>query len=837
MDAGGLLSMRLACLRLALPLTSRKNDTLVKFYTPIAHRTVFSRHRRLVPCNLVARSSTLAPEHTVECPKCHQSSGNNGIADDVSSAENQKALSTPPPQSLHIYEQRAANPGLPDRISNYLGPTHDVLDPMRLEFESNVGNLEHIGSKLIDDFRYQQDFHLWRVLLEYRQRHYGDEGVVHIWKGLNGRCAELGLPVEGDDADYLWKTFISIGLKQEWLMREIQLHGETIWKATRKRWHPFYEEVIGGYFKLHLPREALRWHLKLKEIHLERSNEVICILPHAMTTEHGVRGFRNICRSLEGHQIYSFVVPILWEKGMVGDALAMHEFLVSRRDGPKSLSEIEPLLRYVEMYGSEKQHNYFMQELVKAGLMDDTSIDAKQHQHHTPKAAKKSTKQPFRDDFGARLFATKSLTFELILGGFKMFGVDTIGPLTLREMALRTVNMKELVSQLAALQSSGISTGKSVFSKLVIKSVQDRNTALLRDILESDQHPDVFEDLETQKVLLAMYSRAGDWPQVHKTLAIMSMASDSRRERHDVLFRDVVRTGNAALIIQQLESMKEHGLCLSISTVESMAREILPARPSGYSPPRDSASMNDLRFLIWLYQQVIMSGGHVPPESWLECLKRLGMYNLWDELEKLCFWLVPIYGPPKKSTSEPIDGIKPPKAGTRKGSDLLEHLLPASHPRSPLRRIFGVQLQHAIVAWGFSMRPYDAENTIMLNPFGNEGEHLIPWARGIVLLRQLKDRGVIVQTNTIKSASRMRLAALFSDNRSSRRKYNRLLRKNNPWSLEELMQSIDQAWGKPVFSEYEGDLHRLVNPRPKVRHAPFRSRLPFQTPPVNFTNF
>ncbi|EEP78430.1 predicted protein [Uncinocarpus reesii 1704] len=764
-----------------------------------------------------------------DCERDHERDGKEDYTYNVAvtELENQSIASTCPSEypteSSPLFDSSVRSLRDPSEpISDFIGPlprpSKFQLDPLRLEFESDIGNSEKIGSKLLDDSRYKHDFGYWKELLDYRQRHYGDRGVVHIWKGLTERCAGLDLPVEGADADHLWKIFIAVAVKEERLMKEVQLYAEDLWTRTGKRWRHFYKEAVGAYFRQGRSRKAAEWHIRLKQVHFRWPNEILTVLPQALSAEGGLQSFRNICRDVEGHKIYGSVVPLLWNQGRIRDALAMHDFLMSRGDGPGAISEIEPLLKYVELYGSEKQYSYFARELVKAGIMrngspSDTETAPSEADKQTDTNSNPSKKVVFNDEFGARLFATKALTFDLILAGLIMFGVETIGPLTLREMAIRTRSVEELVSQLVALKRAKISTGESVFSKVVVKLAFGKSTKLLEDVLESDQHPDVFEDMRIQESLLATYTLAEDWRQVNKTLAIMSAASNEDPQNHNVLFRNAVRVGNWDAAKQQFETMREQGVHLSKMTILWLAREILPWRRRSHRPRKDRASVDALRRLIWIYQQVIISGGRVPPEAWTECIKRLGMYDLWDELEKLCFWIVPFYAPTRAARPGWVHSSKPPSLFSDGDAQSLERLLPTAHSSSPLRRIFSVRVQEAIIAWGFILRPHpDYRNRLLPNPF-SRGEYLIPWVRGITLLRELRRKGVVVQTNTVKRACRARLATLFSNYRRSNRQRNRMLRRENPWSLNEILLDIRKAWGKPMFLEYGSDYRKLVNPR------------------------
>lgn len=130
-----------------------------------------------------------------------------------------------------------------------------------------------------------------------------------------------------------------------------------------------------------------------------------------------------------------------------------------------------------------------------------------------------------------------------------------------------------------------------------------------------------------------------------------------------------------------------------------------------------------------------------------------------------------------------------------------------------LRAIFNPRMQMAIVAWGFRMRPSSKPDTKTYNPFNVEGENLVPWVRGLVLLRELEQKGVRLRLGVIRRACRHRLAVLFGRPRHSSRRWNRLLRRENPYSAERVVGDMRRAWGPSLFSDREvRNMHRLVNP-------------------------
>ncbi|EGE05694.1 hypothetical protein TEQG_04702 [Trichophyton equinum CBS 127.97] len=639
------------------------------------------------------------------------------------------------------------------------------LQPWQLDLESDLGHSLSIGSKLVDNPHNAQDFSLWRELVLYRQRHYGDTGVIDIWKGLTERCSGIRLPTEGKDADFLWETFVSIGLKHEWILKELQSHAESIWKEKGLRWKYFYECVVGSFVKAGNQPKALLWHQALKHTHLDNPEGILCVFKTAMSTGEGLDIFRRLCQLSDGHRIYSFVVPILCKHKSVGLALAMHYFLMRRGDFPSSIEDVLPLIQHVQKYSNPQQQSHFLTGLIKSGTLPvGTSIDSfSSHSSQICSATSNTTgtQSPMvKDDLGARLFATKTFTFDLILGGLKMFGVGAIGPLTLQQMALKAVDIAELQHQISQLKEIGISTGNSVFAKAVDYFIARKDHQALHDLIHSDQHPDALESLETQESLFHHFSMR--------------------------------------LISEILEKMKADHISPSKKTIKWMIWNILPSRRMGTRPILDRPARDAVLRLFGIFQYVIKYGGYIPPESWEAGLKQLIISNRWSELERLCLWLAETYSPQNHTQNSQIPNIR----------------LPPTHPQSPLRIIFSVDFQQAIINCGFLRKPkFNFSGPSTLNPFGPTPDPVALWVCGLILLRRLKEKGVYINTNTVRRVCRTRLAILFGDGPPSKRKSNLLLRRVNPWTLDQIIADANKVWGSSLFSDFTPNIHKLVNPR------------------------
>lgn len=710
------------------------------------------------------------------------------------------------------------------------------LDPERLDFESDVGHSRDIGSKLIDNPRLAHDFSLWKELLLHRQRYYGDDGVVTIWKGLLQRGDITDLPVEGIFADYLWRTFIAAGLRREDFLNDIHFYAHNLWHRTGRRWRGFYSAIVGEFVTKDV-NKAVHWHETLKNIHLGAPNDIVCLFSRARTSEQGLNAFKRICEITSGHQIYSSTVPILWAHNRPRDALSMHKFLKNRGDGPKKATDLEPFIVYMVDFSFEREKEKILKKLINFGIYSQRKIQMEnlrltQASPSSSSSSSSSTKSAvsenhFSDEFGARLFATKTFTLEFLLAGLKVFSVQAIGPLSLREIALRSSSSEEIEEKLDLLRKEGISIGDSIFARLVEKLVSKRDDRVLYDLLYSDQHPDVLEDMSTQEKLLTYYYQTQDWRQVKRTLTILNEVNDEDPHLFNVRFRNYVRLRDQDAATLVIEQMRSHGLSPSSKSLELLHRMFIPRRAPGRRPAQGVGNEQRLMYLLGTMQHIVNCGGEVDPKSWDEGMKQLGMLGRWDDLQKLCFWLAEVYGYSKNNSSTKPNSEIPAQEREKSPRKLLNFSskdLPPWHPWSPLRIIFHVKRQRAIIAWGFTLRP--SRNKSLRNSSSpspsfsgttDEQQSTIPWVRGVTLLRQLRDRGVHVQSNTLRKACRQRLAVLFSEEASSNRPVNRMLRRENPWSLEKIVADIEKSWGEPLFEEWRYDLHKLVNPRIQQR--------------------
>lgn len=783
------------------------------------------------------------------CLRCHtrrlQKAATNGESEPSSGKLRTNRCQAPEKRAFRfpVYDIDAPDDLTPSRKELALDAAVDrpsaslSLQPDRLEFESDIGHTNEIGTRLVDDPGRRHDYSLWEELLRYRQRHYGDDGTLDIFRGLTRRVDGVYLPTHGESADFFWQSFVNLGLEREHFLQQLAEYALTVYEEEGRCWGRFHESVVGGFFERDMVHNAIKWHRRLQYPHLARPNDILRILEPALSVRTGrlsvlakgklrplspgVQAFQDICQTVDGHDLYRPIISTLLQHGYAEDALSMHAFLVNRRHPPPSYQDMYPLLEYANNYGLWNDFlnlkNYaerrFPADTESAGQTKAALVEQGSNINAGDLLmGKRSDKRPMKDEFGAKLFATPAFSLDTVLSGLEIFGVPEIGPLSLREMAIRSHGTRDIQEKLQRLQKARISIGDSVYTRLLRKLATENRDILLGDLLESDQHPDMLEDAAIQESLLVSNYMARDWRQYNLALAALGELLKPGAELPNIHFRKHIASGELELASKVVDEMALVRESLTRQSMEFMVKRLLTIRRTGSNPqptPRGTR-VEPLAFVVRILQRVVPTGQYIAPDLWIELLKRLGMTKRFQELRNCCLWLAHHYSSRVKHS--PVSDTGTPFPGKPQPSQPWQAALTPDGADRMLQSIFNPQMQCGIVAWGFLMLICKPEKTDY-NPFGVEGERLIPWTRGLVLLRDLEKEGVRLDVPCIRLACRRRLAIIFGQPRKSIKRMNNTLRRENPYELQQVLTDIDRAWGRPMFpgSKYN-DLDRLVDP-------------------------
>ena len=677
---------------------------------------------------------------------------------------------------------------------------------------------------------YSDNLELWCLLLDFQKLRFGEQGVRRTWHHLKDKAGRLDAFFQGPTADRIWAVLISAGLNTPSFLRQLCRH-EIRLGAKRSS---LYVEVVGSLLTENLSLLAYRFSQELQHSHPVTLDDACFLFMQACdsTREDARENFCNVYKTFQGVRMYSRVVPYLCSQERFSDAWTMHKFLLSRGDLPFDFESVKPLVLY--MTNTEGRFEEFLQDLEEHNIAYEAQ--ARRVREHEKSlqygiaggtlnivSSKTLGVQPSRlsDKFVARAFATKAFSFDFTLHGLRILGLREIGPLALRQIALSAGTSTELCRRLELLKELGVDHGSSMYARVVTGlAVQGKDT-LLSDVLASDQHPDVFEDLDLQEKLLAQYCRDSDWRQVDRTLAILRMGNqeflyDKRLSTQEtslnVLLRSAIRVGDWPGVTKVMAHVKDRGCRLTTRTLRCMHDTILHKRVPGQRPKLNKC-FDDVGFLLSLYQNAKNAGIQIPPTFWREPIRRLGMLRRWNDLERVLLWLAALYSP---------------RVGTSaKHASTFKRIIIVDEEHS-LSRIFSLPLQRAVVAWAF-LDPTPCRNisqvqTRLYVEERRPHETCVDFGRGVRVLRMLRDGyGVPIDLPNLRMVCLRSLRKLFAPGffLGQRVKYN-IRRKYDVSLLPEVLKQLNTAWSGSLFDDESTALHkRILQPRRLVR---FRQR-------------
>lgn len=152
--------------------------------------------------------------------------------------------------------------------------------------------------------------------------------------------------------------------------------------------------------------------------------------------------------------------------------------------------------------------------------------------------------------------------------------------------------------------------------------------------------------------------------------------------------------------------------------------------------------------------------------------------------------------------------------GLERKADEKEYIpadLPFSHREHPVQRIFDTSLQRRLIRWGFdqtlAMRPQllSSEST---KPLGLAGFDM---ARGVRLLAILRDQGVLVDTQVLRSAIISRIAIGQVPGRPRDR-----ARDSHEVSTQNLKRLVEDAWGMEILPGVAELTREIEAQKPKL---------------------
>ncbi|KFY64352.1 hypothetical protein V497_01767 [Pseudogymnoascus sp. VKM F-4516 (FW-969)] len=671
----------------------------------------------------------------------------------------------------------------------------------------------------------------------------GDEAVRDIWRHI--MSIGLQLPVQGHSsvgkgglADNIWVPIVELGFKEPETLKSICQYANEMYDTTGTRWLKLYFYVIQHMLLNRRGSEALYWHDILSHRHRPGPATFQRLMRNVIISKDGDhKALKKIYIRNPYRSIYSKIVPILLQNQEFDKAFDWHVFLQHHQDMPLNADIVQPLIQYFSIFdpktakgissGVTASGGSLAPETTTGGEEDTINSRDDMLSIMSGNAPGSVVKGSQADLWVARWFATKWVTLDIAINTAHALKVESIGPLALQAIALREPVAADITNRIAQLQQRGISVAQSAYSKALASFAKRGQEGLLQALLESDQHPQSFDDRALQEKLLTAYAKAGDWRQHQLVLAVqLASAIDPVMEQYNIQLRNHATQRDQAAIVKVLETMRMNRVAVEIATIRFILRAILRPRTRGHGPDNSVPGYveQDIGLAISILKSIMEYNKFVPITVWREVTRRLGMLGRTNELHSLCLWLVDQYGPDNNGNTRIL--------GT--SSTLVAHRpqLSTGHPLHPLRLLFSDVRQRSIVEWGFiwGLMSYassvDSSSGLIKASTAEEQKRLAleQMTQGIRFLKDLQKRGVYIKESSVRRAVRVRLVILYG-RKESVQQHNRKWRAYNPLTLEELLAGAEEAWGNPLFPSVEA-VRLMIENGGKQAKPPSRPREP-----------
>jgi hypothetical protein len=672
------------------------------------------------------------------------------------------------------------------------------------------------GAQLVNRKPYSDTLELWCILLDFQMLRFGEQGVRRLWHVMKDKGGRVDEFFEGPVSDRLWAVLISTGLKSPSWLRQLCKH-EMRFGAKRSS---LCVDIVGNFLAINKPRTAYLFAQELQDSHPVTSDDAYHLFMQACHSinKDALKNFLSVCKTFQKARIYSRAIPYLCSQERFVDAWTMHKFLLSRGDLPSDFASVKPLIAHIA--SAKDRFEEFLQGLKDHDIAyENQARRVQEHQKSLQYGIASGTLnivssgtmgvQPsaLSDKFVARAFATKTLSFDLILHGLHLLGLREIGPLALHQISLSAGIPPEICRRLELLKELSIDHGSSTYARVVTTLAKQGKATLLSDVLASDQHPDVFEDVDLQEKLLAQYYRDSDWRQVNRTLAILRVANqeflyDERLSMQEtslnVLLRSVLRIGDWPGVIKIVGQVKLCGCRLTTRTLRCMHNTILSKRQPARRPILNK-HFDDIGFLLSLYQTAKNGSIQIPPTFWREPIRRLGKLRRWSDLERMVFWLAARYSQHR--------------AASKRDIIVKEHVI---------SRIFSPSFQEAVVEWAF-LRPKShlsgAPSRLDFEARQSDG-NFVGFERGVKVLRMLHDQhGVVVDETHVRIACLRGLRKRFAlDYFLGQLVKDNIHDKYHVSLLPKALNQLNTAWSGSLFDSESRALHKcILRPRRLMR--------------------
>lgn len=589
----------------------------------------------------------------------------------------------------------------------------------------------------------------WLEYLEQLKFRYGSKGIDKVWEQIKERRLCFG--PEEPSAIQMWTALFTAFKDRPDKLEEVINYSAQLYRTTWRHWTALLdllEDVMLHILRQH-PEHSLNIYALLRDSGLSAKIDAKnCIIATAESVDISAafRCFQWIYIYGTDRNLYDDSLNILQSSDASYRTIAAwHKFLLSQGDGPSDSFKRRPLvLSLLRKSTHANEASVAITKVsqpaiktIEVGKMEEEPLDSVIAELDGVK------QKSVTDAFCARVFATGGFSNAFLLAGLSVLGLDTIGPLAMRELAARSHNIADFQEAMRIVRERNISITKCVFSKALNTFAEEDRQDMFDRMVQSDRHPDTYEDRELLEKLADHHLAKKESLEAHTILAILSLSSQHRDEyQWNLLLQAEARAHQPQRVSSVITDMMGRDLHIDDASISGIRTNLLRPRKAGNRPiTQDSRQVNfgdDLTEVTNLLLTLARYGTSIHVSHWKELMKRYGMAGRMSGLRFLSLELIDQHLATPDSPSQVF----------RIGS--------------PLRTLFNRTLQRAIVTWGFrsdemsQWRPRASIPSKTGSDSSADG-----WLQGLSLLAQMRDTGLPIDVPAVRAEVVLRLEKSF----------------------------------------------------------------------------
>ncbi|KAI0407509.1 hypothetical protein F4802DRAFT_26144 [Xylaria palmicola] len=741
------------------------------------------------------------------------------------------------PATSSVAPQQTAGASLVQETKAFHRWSALLADPVRLAVETDFFRggpaKEWRGRLLVDKFENHGDLSLWSCLLDYQMRINGPAGVAHVWKALWGRKAlhEVGSPL----AEMFWRVMLEGALLSgdKSFLEDIWVYSEWMYDLHRVRWPHLYTTVMKHMLRTHQHQQALQWQLRLAPNFYPGPDQFAQMIKEfALDKElYRLDTLPSLYKINPDKHLYNVLLPYLFDRGESRLARTWRRIFIRHGDVPLAAAPVRSLLRFLRGY---YPHDPLVPEELTAlrftpeaegGEKPDLSREFMNRVHGQTFGI---TVKNYNDRLGAKWFASTWVSLDVAISTISALGIQQIGPLSLQSIALRTENTGNLLSRISQLRAHGISIADSNYSQLILQLARRNDADILQDLLQSDLHPDVFDDLNLQTRLIDSTADILDWKTLRLLLiARLSVFERSARGLANSVLRIRFQNRDQEGVLQVLGDMKARNIPLNLEEGSYIYESLI----EDYHYGQKGLTSQLAAFYLAIFRQLKSMDVPVPLTHWKLLMLSMTRRGRLEDLERLSVELVDMFlgSPSLRPGFVPVHICDIPET-MKDPLGSVENLLgvyipqdtPAKHERHPLRVLFGHKVITELIEHAFITQPGQGFRTKHDTQSLRHQSQVSQLTKTVRLLCILRERGMWLRSRTVQQIVLNCLVNIYGPGPSADAPQ-RLMRASNTLSLREMKSLIDESWGDellPPLDRLTTIVHKQIPRATLVYRAP-----------------